>query len=930
MAFLNKLKGELEKGVDKAQHYVDEHHGLGSTVQQGLDAVKLELKGGFLLVSKEAIFRLCSMNELLILGGKARLIERVSASTRWTFEREESDCHLSVTPSSSEERTDPTDIKRDQIRKDICASHRFGSFAQPRAGNTMKWFVDGYDYFYAVSEALEAAQQSIFILDWWLTPELFLRRPPSDFPEYRLDRLLKRKAEQGVKVYVCVYKEITETMNMGSKHTKSALQALHPNIKVMRHPDHLGTINPVEYWSHHEKVVVVDNHRACIGGLDLCFGRWDSHNHPLADVHPTDFTRTLFPGQDYNNGRVLDFQQVDNYVSNQISILDTARMPWHDLHSMIGGPVVLDIVQHFVERWNKVKKEKYATDDTYAWLAFPHNVASFPTQPVHPGNTGMSQVFHPQEWAPQGSSSPNDTSIVSALTGFQPPRGSMFNIYEDMQPMAGGTCNVQVCRSVCRWSHDVPTEHSIQNAYIQLIQEAKHFIYIENQFFISNTMDKGPIVNKIAQALVARIIAAARAGQNFKVIVTIPEVPGFSGDIQQTDSIKTIMAAQWRTMNRGGNSICELISKAGFDPRNYIRFYHLRVYDRINAPVSFINNMAQYSGTSFFDAQIGQARLFIGDDTEWNQKSIKINEPSEYAPGGGQNLGTTQKQGAQVIQEVAYPASCQQAAATVKRFESSAPRDDSHVSDSVSQHMLNDRTQLSQEQWLGTPQEEKDCYVTELCYIHTKVMIVDDQRVIIGSANLNDRSQKGDGDSEIAIVIEDTDMIYSTMDGQPYQAARFAATFRRQIFKEHLGLIPPQPCRNNREPITPNMHAVPYPNEDTTQSREDQMVQDPVSPQFWNYWEATAVQNRELFSEIFKTVPTDAVRNWNQYKTFIPKVKVGHTTSNLPIDQIKQRLSGIRGALVTAPMNFLIEEKSLTNDDNPNWLGLNPTLPIYV
>lgn len=61
------------------------------------------------------------------------------------------------------------------------------------------------------------------------------------------------------------------------------------------------------------------------------------------------------------------------------------------------------------------------------------------------------------------------------------------------------------------------------------------------------------------------------------------------------------------------------------------------------------------------------------------------------------------------------------------------------------------------------------------------------------------------------------------------------------------------------------MHAVPYPNEDTTESQEDQLVQDPVSAQFWNYWDATAVQNRELFSEIFKTVPTDAVRNWNQY-----------------------------------------------------------------
>jgi hypothetical protein len=63
----------------------------------------------------------------------------------------------------------------------------------------------------------------------------------------------------------------------------------------------------------------------------MCFGRWDTHNHPLADVHPTDWSRTLFPGQDYNNARVIDFQHVDNYVSNAISIMETPRMPWHDV-----------------------------------------------------------------------------------------------------------------------------------------------------------------------------------------------------------------------------------------------------------------------------------------------------------------------------------------------------------------------------------------------------------------------------------------------------------------------------------------------------------------------------------------------------------------------------------------------------------------------
>jgi len=66
---------------------------------------------------------------------------------------------------------------------------------------------------------------------------------------------------------------------------------------------------------------------------------------------------------------------------------------------------------------------------------------------------------------------------------------------------------------------------------------------------------------------------------------------------------------------------------------------------------------------------------------------------------------------------------------------------------------------------------------TEQVYIHAKVslknllrtvhltqpqiMIVDDRLAIIGSANINERSQRGDRDSELAAVIRDTDM----MDG---------------------------------------------------------------------------------------------------------------------------------------------------------------------
>ena len=39
---------------------------------------------------------------------------------------------------------------------------------------------------------------------------------------------------------------------------------------------------------------------------------------------------------------------------------------------------------------------------------------------------------------------------------------------------------------------------------------------------------------------------AARDGKKFKVVVLLPEVPGFSGDIKDQKAIKTIMAGQVR------------------------------------------------------------------------------------------------------------------------------------------------------------------------------------------------------------------------------------------------------------------------------------------------------------------------------------------------------------------------------------------------
>ncbi|KAI9454483.1 phospholipase D/nuclease [Lactarius psammicola] len=791
----------------------------------------------------------------------------------------------------------------DEIRAEINAGHRFGSFATERAQNAVKWHIDGHDYFYALSEMLDSARECIFILDWWLTPELYLRRPPAYHPEWRLDRILKRKAEQGVKIYVIVYKEVTQTMSMSSSHTKKALEALHPNIACMRHPDHIGSKDNVEFWSHHEKVVVVDNHRACIGGLDICFGRWDTQNHPLADAHPTDFSRTLFPGQDYNNARILDFQNVSNYVSGTISVSESPRMPWHDVHMTIDGPVVLDIVQHFVERWNEVKTRKVRFD----WLALPHNVDAAPNEAV---------VRHPQRenWHQVGR------HFKQRFHRLQGDREQHGRDDEHYSTPPHGTCRVQVVRSVSDWSHGVLTEHSIQNAYIQLIREANHFIFIGT---------RGPVKNQIAAALVERILSAARSGRKFKVVVVIPELPGFSGDVKSETPLKTIMAGQYRTINRGGSSIYEEIRRAGFEPTDYIRFYHLRVYDRINAPMdTLIAQMEASSGVKFNEAQVALARQWVGDSADPDMPTeVTITLPEPTTEGIVLSDKTPVK-----TEKYPLPRSYDEAVSVIKRFEHGADilvgRRHEAVADTVGQHALQDDTDLATEEWLGSEEEELNSYVSELSYIHTKLMIVDDRRVIMGSANLNDRSQRGDGDSEIALVVEDDDHIPSYMDGRPYSAGRFAASLRRKLFRQHLGLIPPQNVTSRREHVTSFMHPAPVPNEDETDLKEDARVADPLSDEMLNLLNNTARVNREVFTELFRPVPSNLVHNWGAYEIYKPKVKVGHVVPDLPLHRVKERLALVRGSIVEAPIDFLIDEKDFA--EGPDWIGLNPTLPIYI
>lgn len=70
----------------------------------------------------------------------------------------------------------------------------FNSYAPVRKESLVGWFVDGANYMSCVADALENASEEIFIADWWLSPEIYMKRPAIDGDYWRLDKILLRKA----------------------------------------------------------------------------------------------------------------------------------------------------------------------------------------------------------------------------------------------------------------------------------------------------------------------------------------------------------------------------------------------------------------------------------------------------------------------------------------------------------------------------------------------------------------------------------------------------------------------------------------------------------------------------------------------------------------------------------------------------------------
>ena len=600
------------------------------------------------------------------------------------------------------------------------------NFAEYTEGNAVQAFLGGKAYFTALLTAFKQAQKCIYITGWQVNWDAQLAEGVR-----LVDALLETvQASPELQVYIMPWNNPSQVETY-SAATERVFAAMNCHLKrkafyVQRAGSKSGMM-----FSHHQKCVIVDEEVAFVGGIDLAYGRYDEHYGLLANadgrqgmnmynscIAPVSRQNSYNPMEEYvipTGGFRRDNQQVerqkaerrqadsiqhiiDNVLSHQLwqssatskdsTYLDPMvqpRMPWQDYHMQIEGPAVYDLVRNFVFRWNS--------------YSHPY--------PDHPLKTTIPEL-----------------EIPATLPGKK------------------GSCQVQVLRSASldmrkdehkSMPDSAPQARLKQDDILRsihlLISKSEHYIYIENQFFVSafgrSSISAGSGLSPVADSINPSVAAWAT---RLLADETTPQNPvaEWLGD--------RIKRAVFSHMQQAFHVyiVLPVYPEGRLDDPAIVAHIHLTRQSLVFGSKSLLNRIRR----SLWVKQ--QLELQTVPRREWWQKITELEEQcgDEY---------------------------------------NNIPLE--ACNEYVTLLNLRDHAELNGK------------VVTEQIYVHSKLMIVDDRYVLVGSANINDRSLQGDRDSELAVLISDTAYCYTDLDGTGVAAPtrNFARELRQNAWRKWLG-----------------------------------------------------------------------------------------------------------------------------------------------
>ncbi|MEJ7744616.1 MAG: hypothetical protein WKF73_19990 [Nocardioidaceae bacterium] len=197
----------------------------------------------------------------------------------------------------------------------LAPSHRDGWWstrAEVRPGNTMEVFIDGAEALAETETAVSQAKHSVHIAGWHATPDFRLTRRPDAVP---LRDLLATTAERlPVRLLLWAGPPLPAFQPTRRAVRQAQQEFVRDSRLVCALDQRERTLH-----CHHEKIVIVDNDIAFVGGVDMTAlqgDRYDDQTHGLR-----------------------------------------AGLGWHDAAVRLRGPAVADVARHFAQRWSEVTGE---------------------------------------------------------------------------------------------------------------------------------------------------------------------------------------------------------------------------------------------------------------------------------------------------------------------------------------------------------------------------------------------------------------------------------------------------------------------------------------------------------------------------------------------------------------------------------------------
>jgi phospholipase D1/2 len=174
-----------------------------------------------------------------------------------------------------------------------------------------------------MADAIEAARRSVFILGWDIDSRTVMRPGGADPADRLLLPLLRRALDRRPELHIFALSWDFSFIYSFEREPAPRRQfgAAHPRLHFALDADH-GTGG-----SHHQKMLVVDDAVAFVGGIDLTLHRWDEPGHAEVDPRRLD-----------GEGRLYG--------------------PFHDVEMAVAGPAAEALGDLARKRWNTRRRTR--------------------------------------------------------------------------------------------------------------------------------------------------------------------------------------------------------------------------------------------------------------------------------------------------------------------------------------------------------------------------------------------------------------------------------------------------------------------------------------------------------------------------------------------------------------------------------------------